>query len=81
MELPPFNFPNPLGYFGGVKQVSNFSATGPLIVTVGIKFSTYIMIRFDIRFVLKPPIYMMLFICELILMKLQSRKIKSNEIM
>lgn len=22
MELPPFNFPNPLGYFGGVKQVT-----------------------------------------------------------
>lgn len=25
MELPPFNFPNPLGYFGGKKQVSDFS--------------------------------------------------------
>lgn len=23
MELPPFNFPNPLGYFGGAKQVSD----------------------------------------------------------
>nr|ACQ90240.1 guanylyl cyclase receptor beta [Bactrocera dorsalis] len=22
MELPPFNFPNPLGYFGGAKQIS-----------------------------------------------------------
>ena len=25
MEQPPFNFPNPLGYFGGTKQVSNKS--------------------------------------------------------
>lgn len=24
MELPPFNYPNPLGLFGGAKQVNDF---------------------------------------------------------